>query len=89
MPIILNRRKKRYICTYVKLIDNQYKGNVVVVCAHNDLLAKTTLCEQYGIPPVMIKSSIGEHSREGIISIRLAETNTYEGASINDNFSDD
>lgn len=89
MPTILNRRKKRYICTYVKHIDKQYKGNVVVVCAHNELLAKAVLCEENNIPPVIIKSSPGEHNTEGIISIRLAETNTYEGDSTYDNFRDD
>lgn len=89
MPVILNRRKKRYICTYVKKIDNQYKGNVVVVCAHNDVMAKVVLCEQYNIPPVLIKNGYGEHSVEGIISIRQAETNLYEGGSVYDNFSDD
>jgi hypothetical protein len=89
MPIILNRRKKRYICTYVKLIDNQYKGNVVVVCAHNDVMAKAILCEQYRIPAQQVKTCAGEYKAEGIKSIRLAETNLYEGGSVHENFSDD
>ena len=92
MPKILKRKKKRYICTYVKKNNhNQYKGNVVVVLAHNDVGARVALCEQYGIPAVTIKSSMYtyEYTHEGIVSIRLAETNTYEGGSLDDNFSDD
>ena len=68
---------------------NEYKGNVVVVCAHNDTTAKAILCQQYGVPPTNVLSRYGEHTCEGVISIRLAETNTYEGGDINDNFSDD
>lgn len=75
------RRKKRFICTFVKKNQNgEFKSNVVVIAAHNELLAEAILCETYDIPNKIVKeTSINGYDKEGIRTIRLAETNTYEG----------
>ena len=89
--MLLERRKKRYICTFVKKDQNgEFKPNVVVVAAHNETLAQAILCETYNVPTKFIqRAETGEYDKEGIRTIRLAETNTYEGGSEHENFRDD
>ncbi len=84
------RRKKRYICTFVKKDQNgEFKPNVVVIAAHNEILAQAILCETYSIPPKFIRrADTGDYDREGLRTIRLAETNTYEGGTEHENFRD-
>jgi len=89
--MLIERRKKRFICTFVKKNQNgEFKPNVVVIAAHNEVLAEAVLCETYGIPPTVVKKNSDEmYNHEGIRTIRLAETNTYEGGSIHENFRSD
>lgn len=88
MSSLLDRRKKRYICTFKKKDNNgELKGNLVVIAAHNEVLAQAILCETKNIPATKIKpNKYGDYVAEGIISIRLSETNTYEGDSDYENF---
>jgi len=86
------RRKKRYICTFVKKNQNgEFIPNVIVIPAHNEILAQAILCETYRVPSEFIKRSYSrdEYEKEGIRTIRLAETNTYEGGSPYENFRGD
>lgn len=93
MPSLKERRKKRYICTFVKKDEksDEFKGNLVVVAANNDVMAQVILCRTQNIPPVKIIPIYGKpYTEEGYKSIRLSETNTYEGGDPRyDNFSDD
>lgn len=83
-------RKKRYICSFVEKVDGVLKPNVVVIAAHNNIIAKALLCEKYGVRNHEIdKNRLRLNLEEGIKSIRLAETNVYEGGSINENFISD
>ena len=87
----LERRKKRYICSFVKKNeDGEFKPDVIVIPAHNELLALVALVEKHKIPSKKVKRlSDGNYHEEGIKTIRLSETNTFEGGSSHDNFSDD
>ena len=78
--------KKRYICSFVKK-DNQgeLKPNVVVVAAMGPIIARAIICQKYG---VINKPAARDNSEEGIKTIREVETNTYEGESEDENFSD-
>jgi len=89
--MFLDRRKKRYICTFAKKnAKGELTPNLVVIAASNDIMAKAMLCEKYQIPSVFIKpNNIGDYNEEGIKSIRLSETNVYEGGSPDENFRDD
>jgi hypothetical protein len=80
--------KKRYICSFYKRnSDGIIKPNVVVVAAVNDLIARIKLCQDYGIPNHSLTSKEkAERSREGIKTIRLSETNKYEGELEYENF---
>jgi hypothetical protein len=84
--------KKRYISSFIKKNKNgELAPNVVVVTAHNEVLAKATLCTKYDIPNIPVKRNerTGEYGSEGIKSIRLSETNTYEGMLEGDVFGED
>ncbi len=85
------RRKKRYICTFVKKDQNgEFKPNVIVIAAHNEILAQAIICETYHVPAKFIKrADTGDYDKEGLRTIRLAETNTYEEESPHENFRDD
>lgn len=84
-----SERKKRYICSFVTKIDKKFVPNVVVIAASNNIIARALLCKRYGVKNIDIPTS-KRHSydMEGINSIRLSETNVYEGGSVNDNFVD-
>lgn len=83
-------KKKRYICSFVKQTRDGMKPNVVVVAATNNLIARAVLCEQYGVKNADVpKERFHLNDTEGIKSIRLAETNVYEGESVNENFISD
>ncbi len=83
-------KKKRYICSFVKNINGELKPNVVVVAASNSLMAKVLLCKRYEVKNVDIpKERHKLNDMEGIKTIRIAETNVYEGGSVNDNFDSD
>lgn len=85
-----NERKKRYICSFVKRKGEELIPDVVVVAATNNVVARLILCEKYGVKNYDIpRGKRHDYSEEGINNIRLAETNTYEGGSINDNFDSD
>ena len=63
---------------------------MVVIAAHNELLAQAELCERYNVPPVSVKRiNFDEYDKEGVRMVRLAETNVYEGDSSNENFRSD
>jgi len=71
---------KRYICSFVKIIDNELKPNVVVIEAPNNIIARAKLCERYGVLNKEInKDRLRLNAEEGIKDIRLSETNTYVG----------
>lgn len=81
---------KRHICCYVQ---EDKKGNfnphVVVVAAPNLALARAKLCVQHKVR----NHDIGKERKEkytegGIRTIRVCETNIYEGEKEEDNFSD-
>lgn len=84
------RKKKRYICTFVKKDQNgKFKPNVIVIPAHNEVLAQAILCETYNVPAKFIqRADTGDYDREGLRTIRLAETNIYEGDTEHENFRD-
>jgi hypothetical protein len=76
--------KKRYICSFVKKDrDGNLKPNVVVVAATNEVIARSVLCSDYNVPNVAIKNNF---EKEGIKTIRLSETNKYEGEPEGENF---
>lgn len=83
---------KRYICSIVKKVDGEFKPNVVVIPALNETVARAKLCIAYDIPDTVpeYKYVSGKYTGEGIKSIRLSETNTYDTEDpILDNFRDD
>jgi hypothetical protein len=83
-------KKKRYICSFVKQTKEGMKPNVVVVAASNNVVARAVLCERYGVRNADIpKENFHRNDVEGIKTIRLSETNVYEGESINENFISD
>lgn len=73
--------KKRYICSFIKYNEKgELKPNVVVVAARNDVIARALLNLQHGAVNKTVKpNNYGDYTEEGIKSIRLSETNTYEG----------
>lgn len=82
---------KRYICSIVRKVDGKFKPDVVVISALNELYAKMKLCITYNIPDVIpeYKYVSSEYLGEGIKSIRISETNTYDTEDpIFDNFRD-
>jgi hypothetical protein len=77
--------RKRYICSFVKKnVDGILKPNVVVIAATNEVIARAQLRAKYNVPNVAIKDNC---DKEGVKTIRLSETNTYEGEAEGDNFS--
>jgi hypothetical protein len=71
---------KRYICSFVKKVDGVLKPNVVVIAASNNIIAAAKLCETYDVVNHQIPREFHHsNNQEGIKTIRLAETNTYEG----------
>lgn len=70
---------KRYICSFVKKLDDDtFMPQVVVVAAPNNIIARAILCERYGAKNEMIDDNRRQlNDQEGIKSIRLSETNTY------------
>ena len=69
---------KRYICSFVKKINNEFIPNVVVIIASNLILARAVLVDIYGVNNVMVdKDQAWRNNVEGIKTIRLSETNTY------------
>lgn len=80
---------KRYICSFVKEIDGELKPNVVVIAAPNNIIAAAKLCEKYGVVNHEIPTELRRNNGEaGIKTIRLSETNTYEGETEDERFSD-
>lgn len=80
---------KRYICSFVKEVDGELKPNVVVIAAANNIIAAAKLCEKYGVVNHQIPKELHRaNSEEGIKTIRLSETNTYEGETEDESFSD-
>jgi len=81
--------KKRYICSFIKKNEiGDCKPNVIVVSALNEIFAKVLLCNTHNIPNVKITpNKHGDYLTEGIKSIRVSETNTYDGQTETDNFS--
>ena len=79
--------KKRYICSFIKVVDGTLKPRVVVIAAHNNIIARAALCEKYGVKNIMIdKDRVRLNSEEGIKTIRLSDTNVYEGEESHENF---
>lgn len=83
---------KRYICSIVRRVDGVYKADVVVVAEKSVPAARALVCDKYSIPnvqaPYNYVSSV--YTGEGIRSIRVAETNTYDTENPEfDNFRDD
>jgi len=82
--------KKRFICSFVKLIDGKLIPDVVVIPASNNIIARADLCQRYGVKNLMIdRDRLRDNAEEGIKTIRLAETNTYEGDTSHENFISD
>lgn len=83
-----NLRKKRYYCTYVKLLeDKTFKVFVTVIAAESEEQVFNLLCSKFNIPKKYIPSNhFGEYKEEGIVKIRLSDTNVYEGESVHNNF---
>lgn len=83
--------KKRYICSIVQNINGKFVGDVVVVTGHNYDHARRELQRLYHVPDVtVVKDYINSYDKEGIVSMRVAETNTYEEENPEfDNFGDD
>lgn len=79
------RGNKRYICSFVKKINNELVPNVVVICASNNIVARAKLCQKYNVLNVMIDKE-KSYTEEGIKNIRVSETNTYEGEESRENF---
>lgn len=72
------KNNKRYICSFIKKVDDEYKRNVVVVIAPNNIVARAILCEEYKVENRMINPDRHWLNNEaGIKTIRLSDTNTY------------
>ena len=82
--------KKRYICSFVKKDSNGIsEPHVVVIAAHNSIIARAILCEKYNVVNNDIpKDHYYTNDIEGIKTIRLSDTNVYEGETENDSFND-
>ena len=81
--------RRRYICTIViKDEEKGHKPKVTVVAAFNNMEAKETLKRKYNIldiePDYSYKDDL--YLSTGIVSVRLAETNTYEDGDDIDRF---
>jgi len=69
---------KRYYCSFVKEVDGELKPNVVVIVAPNSVVARATLCHQYGVEKWAIPSDRAwRNDQAGVKTIRLSDTNTY------------
>lgn len=72
------RDNMRYICSFVKEVDDELKPNVVVIVAPNNVIARATLVREYNVVNKMIsKDRHWFNDQLGIKTIRLSETNTY------------
>lgn len=77
--------RRRYICSFVKADkDGKLRPNVVVIAASSKLLARIKLCQEYEVKNV--DGLPRSNKKEGIKSIREAETNKYEGETESESF---
>ena len=72
------KNNKRYICSFVKEVDNELKPNVIVVIAPNSLIARGILCVEHGVENITIPTDEQwRNDQAGIKTIRQSDTNTY------------
>lgn len=86
----MDKRRKRYICTFVKKEGGKFIEKVCVVAAHGESLARKEVSEKHSVTVKNAKhDEYGNYTDEGIKTIRVMETNTYEGGSTYENFRSD